>query len=199
MPSPSSTVAAILLSGGASQRMGTDKTQLVVDGSTLAARTGALLARVATIAIEVGPGASGLRSLLETPRGEGPLVAVAAGCRALDGLGHAGATLVVACDLPFLSEELLRLIINWDSKGSVVPVVEGRPQPLCAKWSAHDLHRAQELVDHGIRSLRHVAQAPDAQYLHESEWGRVVTARQFSDVDDAEDLRRLGLARDVQD
>ena len=198
MPSPSNTVAAILLSGGASRRMGKDKTQLVIDGSTLAVRTGELLARVAATAIEVGPGVSGLPSFLETPRGEGPLVAIAAGCHALDELGHAGAALIVACDLPFLSEELLRFIVNWDMNGTVVPVVGGRPQPLCAKWSSRDLHSAQELVDRGIRSLQHVSQAPDAQYLHESNWGRVVTERQFCDVDDPEDLQRLGLTSALQ-
>ncbi|HUZ41696.1 MAG TPA: molybdenum cofactor guanylyltransferase [Acidimicrobiales bacterium] len=198
MPTPSSSVAAILLSGGASRRMGRDKSLLTIGGVTLAVRTGQLLTLVADTAIEVGPGVSGLPSFLESQRGEGPLVAVAAGAHALRELGHKGSALVVACDLPFLSEQLLRLIIEWDAPGSVVPVVKGRPQPLCAKWSPQDLRDAQDYVDRGVRSLQHLSNQSGVVYLDESDWGAVVTEEQFCDVDCPEDLVRLGLTSTLQ-
>lgn len=194
MSAPSLTIAAILLSGGASRRMGRDKTQLIVEGSTLAVRTGELLARVAEIAIEVGPGVSGLPSVVESRRGDGPLVAVAAGFAELLERGHNGAALVVACDLPFISEPLLRLIMDWDTEGSVVPVAHGRAQPLCARWSRRDLRNAQELVERGVRSLQHLSNQPGAVYLNESDWGPTANEEQFSDVDSPNDLLRLGLA-----
>jgi molybdopterin-guanine dinucleotide biosynthesis protein A len=174
--------------------MGRNKTQLVVEGSTLAVRTGQLLTRVAEIAIEVGPGESELPSILEFPRGEGPLVAVAAGYAELRERGHSGAAMIVACDLPFLSEPLLRLIMEWDAPGSVIPVALGRPQPLCARWSPRDLLNAQELVERGVRSLQHLSKQPGAVCLNESQWGSAAREEQFSDVDSPDDLRRLGLA-----
>jgi molybdopterin-guanine dinucleotide biosynthesis protein A len=175
--------------------MGRDKSQLIVQGLTLAVRTGELLALVAETAIEVGPGVSGLPSILEPQRGEGPLVAVAAGCAALRELGHTGAALIVACDLPFLSEQLLRFIINWNSEESVVPVVRGKPQPLCAKWSLRDLQTAQEFVNRGVRTLQHLSTQPGVVHLDELQWGPIVDERQFSDVDSPEDLLRLGLTK----
>src|ERR1035437_6644660 len=87
MPSPSNSVAAMLLSGGASRRMGRDKSQLLIDGSTLAARTASLLLTVVETAIEVGPGVSGLPSTLDDPPGPGPLAGVGAGWRGLWGRG----------------------------------------------------------------------------------------------------------------
>jgi molybdopterin-guanine dinucleotide biosynthesis protein A len=193
MPEPSSTVAAILLTGGKSRRLGHDKSQLIVEGSTLAVRTARLLRLVVETAIEVGPGVSGLPMTLEQPPGEGPLAALAAGCLALRDQGHDGSALAIACDLPLLSESVLRLLVDWDSAGSVVPVVQGRPQPLCARWSARDLDAVGPMFARGVRSLQHLATQSDVVLLGEAEWGLVARAEQFSDVDTPEDLERLGL------
>jgi molybdopterin-guanine dinucleotide biosynthesis protein A len=173
--------------------MGRDKSQLIVEGSTLAVRTATLLLLVVNVALEVGPGVSGLPVVVEQSPGDGPLAALAAGGRALRDLGHTGSALAIACDLPFLSEPVLRLLVEWDSPGSVVPVVQGRAQPLCAKWGARDLDAASELVAQGVRSLRHLASQPDVVLLGESQWHSVANEEQFYDVDSPDDLRRLGL------
>jgi molybdopterin-guanine dinucleotide biosynthesis protein A len=172
--------------------MGFDKTQLVVAGSTMAVRTANLLRRVVASAVEVGPGLSGLSSLREEPAGAGPLAAVVAGWDTLRDGGY-GAALVVAGDLPFVSEPLLRLLVEWESTRSVVPVVDGRDQPLCARWSREDLDEARELLVRGERSLRHLSKRSNVDYLDESTWGRVATWREFADVDTPDDLRRFGL------
>jgi len=173
--------------------MGRDKSQLTVDGSTLADRTASLLQLVVETAVEVGPGVTGLTSTREEPIGEGPLVAIAEGCRALRSRGHTGSALVVACDLPFLSERLLRFLVEWPSSGSVVPVVQGRSQPLCAKWGRDDLDAASQLVSQGVRSLKHLTAQPNVVLLDESTWQKVATEEVFSDVDSPADLERLGL------
>ena len=194
MSGRSDCVAAILLSGGASTRMGHDKTQVLVGGSTLARRTGGLLRGVVETAIEVGPGVSGLPSIMEpTPR-QGPLAAIASGYEWLCRRGHTASALVLACDLPHLSEELLHFLIAWESPDSVVPVVNGIAQPLCAKWGARDLGDARQRVRRGERSLRHLSTAPGAVLLHESDWHRVATEQQFFDVDSPDDLRSAGLS-----
>jgi molybdenum cofactor guanylyltransferase len=191
MPKPSRTVAAVLLTGGKSRRLGQDKAQIVVGDTMLAIRTATLLRFVVEIAVEVGPGVSGLPSTMEQPPGGGPLAALAAGCRALRERGHTGSALAVACDLPLLSEPLLRLLIEWNSLGSVVPLVQGRPQPLCARWSAKDLDAAELLFLQGSRSLKHLTTQTDVVLLSEAEWGLVAKQEQFSDIDTPEDLKRL--------
>jgi molybdopterin-guanine dinucleotide biosynthesis protein A len=193
MAEPSRSVAALLLTGGKSRRMGRDKSQLIVEGSTLAVRTARLLLLVVDLALEVGPGVSGLPVVVEHSPGDGPLAALAEGCRALRERGHTGGALAIACDLPLLSESVLRLLVEWDSPGSVVPLVQGRPQPLCAKWGAHDLDDASRLVTQGVRSLQHLTRQPDVVLLDESAWGSVASEEQFFDVDTPDDLQRLGL------
>lgn len=174
--------------------MGADKSNIAIDGVTLAVRTANLLLRVVEIAVEVGRGVSGLPATLEHPPGGGPLVAIAAGHRALRQRGHEGAALVIACDLPFVSEGLLRLLAEWDSPGSVVPVVNDQPQPLLARWGPVDLANTPSLIKQGTRSLKHLSTRPGVVLLDSSQWDVVAHEREFSDVDYPGDLRRLGLS-----
>jgi molybdopterin-guanine dinucleotide biosynthesis protein A len=173
--------------------MGRDKSGLIVGGVTLAERTAQLLAGVVETSVEVGPGVSGLASTSEDPLGEGPLVAIAEGRRFLRQRGHEGAAVVVACDLPLLSAQLLTLLCDWNAPGSVVPVVRGMPQPLCAKWGPRDLDSAREMVGAGVRSLRHLMSQPDVVLLDETSWRDRVEEDEFTDVDSPDDARRLGL------
>ena len=173
--------------------MGRDKSGLMVGDVTLAERTAQLLLSVVDTAIEVGPGVSGLAWTREEPLGEGPLVAIVEGRRFLRRRGHEGAALVVACDLPLLSAQLLTLLCDWKAPGSVVPIVGEIPQPLCAKWGPRDLEGASDLVNAGVRSLRHLTSQPDVVLLDESNWREHVNEDEFTDVDSPEDARRLGL------
>lgn len=193
MSGPSERVAAILLCGGSSRRLGWDKTRLEVDGVRVPRRTATLLRSVVASAVEVGPGVSGLVVTREEPVGSGPLAAIAAGWQLVGKDDHVGA-LVIAGDLPFVSDALLRLLVEWESDYSVVPVVAGRDQPLCARWSRADLDDARGRLAAGERSMKHLANRRDVAYLDESAWGRVATAREFADVDTPDDLRLFGLA-----
>jgi molybdenum cofactor guanylyltransferase len=174
----------ILLTGGASTRMGRDKATLVIDGRTLALRTAELLAEVADRCIEVGRGVSGLDAVLEEPPGGGPLVATAAGVAVI---GIDRPALVVACDLPRLQTGLLRWLADHLSPGSVVPLWEGRPQPLCARWSPPALGAVAGLVADGVRSMRTLVERTDTELVVPPR--DLVTALQ--DVDTPEQLAGL--------
>jgi molybdopterin-guanine dinucleotide biosynthesis protein A len=181
-------MAGVLLTGGASRRMGTDKARLVVDGEMLAARSARVLRAACDPVIEVGPGVSGLPAVEEDPPGAGPLVALLAGVGAL---GGPRAVVLLACDLPFVEPALLRLLVEWPGRGTVIPVVDGRFQYACARYGEAAFEVAK-LFPAGESSLRAIGNA-DCQYLTEPDWGAVVTARAFADVDTPADLERLGL------
>jgi molybdopterin-guanine dinucleotide biosynthesis protein A len=187
------SVAGILLTGGTSQRMGADKASLVVDGQIAAVRLGALLTAFTSPAIEVGNATSGLPNIHETPRGAGPLVAIAAAAMELDRQGHSGPAVVLACDLPLVTEALVRYLVDWEGDGAVVPVVEERRQSLCARWSAADLRAAIELAGAEQRSLRGLPGAGVCRYVGPQDWGSVADARAFADTDSPEDFARLGI------
>jgi molybdenum cofactor guanylyltransferase len=173
--------------------MGRAKAALPIGDTTLAGRIAALLEEVAFPALEVGPGFTGLTAIRDEPPGSGPLVAVAAGWRALQAGGFRGPVLVLACDLPFVGEHVLRTLAEWPGEGSVVPVVDGRAQPLCARWGTRDLDDACALAGSGARSLRHLQDSVDVTLIGEDVWRGFADAAEFLDVDSVQDLAELGL------
>ena len=181
-------MAGVLLTGGTSRRMGVDKARLVVNGETLAARSARVLASVCDPVVEVGPGVSGLPAVQEEPPGSGPLVALLAGVGAL---GEPRTVILLACDLPNVSSELLRLLVEWPGSGTVIPVVDGRFQYACARYGPAALDEAMTSVRTGGSSLRRLGES-GSEYISEAEWGPVASALDFADVDTPEDLRRLG-------
>lgn len=193
-PPPSGLeVAGILLTGGQSRRMGTDKASLLIEGTPAASRVLAVLRRVAPRVIEVGPGVTDAPAVLEDPPGEGPLVAVAAGSRSLRQAGIRAPALVVACDLPLIDERVLWMLARSPGRNSVVPTAHGRPQPLCARWSERDLASAERLVHSGARSMRRLMERPGITFLSEETWPMGMDPRVLVDADSPEDLDRLGL------
>ena len=143
---------AFILAGGASRRMGTDKSQLQIDRQTFTDRISETLLKVTDSVTIVGRHleSSALPSIADIYPQWG----------ALGGL-HAALTeckrewaIVVAVDLPFVTSELfLSLARNRLDHEAVVPIQpDGRPQPLAAIYRVHPCRqRATELIEAGKR------------------------------------------------
>jgi len=199
--------------------MGLDKALMMVGGLPNSIRlAGELNDAVGGPLVEVGKGFSGLPAVMEEPAGAGPLVAFAAGARYLHSVGHAGPVLLLACDLPFVDAGVLRALAGYPSEQSVVPVADGYPQPLCARWSAEDLELVHRLVARGERSMKALLAASALELLEEGRLaelaelemraaGKEISApaprlpagpagagHLLADVDTPEDLLRFGLA-----
>ena len=188
-------VAGILLTGGGSARLGFDKALLKVAGVSNAVRLGTALRQVAGgPVIEVGPGRSGLPAVLEQPPGSGPLAALCAGARALDVDGHRGPVLALACDLPLMDAAVLKAIASRPGEASVVPLVNGKLQPLCARWSAADLALACRLVEEGERSMNALLGRAIFATFGPGDWPVWIGEEAFADVDTPADLEALGLS-----
>jgi molybdopterin-guanine dinucleotide biosynthesis protein A len=142
---------AFILAGGASSRMGTDKSQLLIDNKTFVERIANTLLTITDAVRLVGGHENPKLALV-------PDVYPQWG--ALGGL-HAAVTacrrewaIVVACDLPFVTAELFdRLASLRDDYDAVVPIQpDGRVQPLCALYRAETCARwATGLIEEGRR------------------------------------------------
>ena len=184
------TGAGVLLTGGTSRRMGTDKAEIVWRGETLAVRAARVLAAVCDRVVEVGPGVSGLDAVREDPVGAGPLAALVAGAAAL---GVRQPVVLLACDLPFVEPPLLQLLLDWPGRETVIPLVGGHLQYTCARYGSDALERARAALRAGDRSLRLAADV-DHDEIAEEAWQAVARPDALADVDTPEDLHRLGLS-----
>jgi len=144
-------IDAFILAGGASRRMGTDKSQLLIDNQTFIDRIADTLLKLTDSVTIVGPTA--IPPFQNVPD-------VYAQWGALGGL-HAALsasrrewTIVVACDLPFVTSELFLYLAGARlDHDVVVPFqADGRPQPLAALYRKHPcLERATKLIEAGRR------------------------------------------------
>jgi len=148
-------LAAAILCGGRSRRMGRDKAWVEVGGSSLLERAVARLRTVADPVILAGgdrtldhPGCLGV---LDPVPGSGPLGGLVAALRA----SPHELCAVVAVDMPDLSPELLRrLAEQWRGEDAVVPLDGDGSQPLHAVYSRRILAAAQAALRAGDLSLR---------------------------------------------
>jgi molybdopterin-guanine dinucleotide biosynthesis protein A len=195
MPQRLAAIGGLLLTGGASRRMGTDKALIEVDGQRLVDRTAAVLRAVADPVVEVGPGWSDLPAVREDPPGSGPLAALSAGAAALRAAGHDGPVLVLAVDMPRVSVELLQFLAGRAGTATAVPRAGGHPQPMCARYGPDVLAAVDERLAAGGRSLRDLletlAASGSVSWVEREEWEPVAGPDAFADVDTPDDLRRL--------
>jgi molybdopterin-guanine dinucleotide biosynthesis protein A len=191
-------LAGILLTGGASRRLGTDKAALVADpavGETLAARATRILRQVCGgPVLEAGDGVSGLPAVREEPRGAGPLAALAAAGAELRARGHHGPALLLAVDMPRVDTALLELLGAWAGAPTVVPRAGGHLQPVCARYGAEAMLAAESLVVAGLRPFRDLLEVVDHDVVDEAVWSAVAGHDPFADVDTPGDAARLGIA-----
>ena len=185
-------VAAAVLAGGASRRMGRDKATMAVGGAALASVALAAAARVASPVVLVAPEGHPARRLaarVVADPGQGPLAALAAALAALE----AGHVLVLAGDHPGLRVELLAHLVRLAPRGEAVACRRGpRLEPLVAVYQRAPALAAAEArlaAAAGDRSLLGLLAALDTVVVEEPEWRTLDPGgRSFVDLDDPADL-----------
>ena len=129
--------------------MGKHKALLEFDGATLAARAAGILGGVADQVFIVGSEVSGypfISDLLEAKTSPAAIFGVQAA------LHHSPTvwTALLACDLPFVSADLFRLLLTVAESATVDAVVpeqpDGRPQPLAALYRTNPCREAVDEI-----------------------------------------------------
>src|SRR5574338_1370504 len=126
---------AFILAGGASSRMGTDKSQLLIERQTFTERIAETLLQVADSVALVGiSGGQAQKSNLRTVADVYPHLGALGGIHAALATCESDWAIVVACDLPFVTAELFSFLaskrLDHDAVGPIQ--LDGRPQPLAA-------------------------------------------------------------------
>jgi molybdopterin-guanine dinucleotide biosynthesis protein A len=170
---------AFILAGGASSRMGTDKSQLPLEGQTFTERIAETLLKLTASVYVVGRQAeSSLPSVADVYPQWG----------ALGGL-HAALTackrewaIVVACDLPFATAELFSFLAEKRvDHDAVVPIQQDeRPQPLAALYRVDPCRqRATELIEAGRRRPLDLLEAVKTRWISFAEIRNLDQAERF--------------------
>ncbi|HSM98257.1 MAG TPA: molybdenum cofactor guanylyltransferase [Gallionella sp.] len=186
---------AIILAGGDSRRMGSDKANLLFGGQTLLQRVSATMQEIFPHVIisvrrprpEIGlPQVCDERAGAGAAPGDGPLAGLVAG------LGRVTTpwAFAVACDMPFVEPAVVELLGKFrPACQAVVPVVQGYPQPLAAFYASSCLAEMRASLLSQDKSLRGMLQKLDACYVDQA--GMLEAdplLRSFFDLDTPQDV-----------
>jgi molybdopterin-guanine dinucleotide biosynthesis protein A len=153
--STSARIQGLILAGGTSSRMQRDKAALTYRGRSQLDRVVELVSRHVTpvfvsvrAAQAADPARARRRLIVDSVPGEGPMV----GIRSAFAYAPDVAWLVVACDLPFLSDAVVEHLIRARDPSRTATAYrstrDGLPEPLCAIFepaAAAELATAQAL------------------------------------------------------
>ena len=149
-------MAAIVLAGGGSRRMGADKALMPFRGMTLLDNAIEIGLRACGTVIVVGPAKAAVAKpigVIVVPDlfpGAGPLGGIITGLKAAPEGYHA----VYGCDMPFVNPSLLMKLIDcaqgWDC---AVPEVGGSLEPLCAVYHTRCASELRSQLEAGQRAV----------------------------------------------
>lgn len=163
--------AAIILSGGKSSRMGTNKALLKLNEKTTIERMVDILKVYFDDIILVTNDKDSYRSLgvkmvSDHYPGKGPLAGFHAGLMA----SRYDVNFIVACDMPFISgelaSELVKKIGHYDA---LVPVINGKMQTLCAVFQKKTVNKIEECIGNGRLPIKHLLEHLNVLYVTEKD------------------------------
>ena len=160
-------ITGIVLAGGQSRRMGSDKAMLEFRGKKLIEFSLAVMQEVAgTTIISANHGLFNSLAdavVADTHTGIGPLGGLEAGLR----VSRTRVNLVAPCDTPFLSVVVLRHILDYvETYDAVVPIsADGKIEPLTAYYSRDVLPVIERQIKQGDYKMQHLLQNIRTKYL----------------------------------
>lgn len=192
--------ACIILAGGRSSRMGTDKALLPLPNAPnstflahLAATLSSLCDEIILVARDEAQAAlyrvadAGIRIITDKVPDNGPLMGIYSGLRTI----QAAKALVIAVDMPFVQAALVSMLLARANADAItVPVVHATPQVLFAIYPRSLLPLIETTIAQGRRDPRSLLAHAPVQYIDEAQL-RVVDPqlRSFININTPEELR----------
>ena len=190
----------IILAGGRSQRMGTNKALLPLPGQPTETFLARLTSTLAPLCAEVlivtrdtaqfaDVALPAARMVFDEKPGGGPLMGLYSGLNAV----QSSTALVIAVDMPFAQPALLAFLLSqYQENTLLVPVVESVPQVLLALYPRSILPLIESLLQQGKRAPRALLEVAPVRYIEEAQLREVdPQLRSFVGINTPDDLREI--------
>lgn len=208
-------VSGIILAGGLSSRMGTDKALLPLgEGNVIQVIASELSKAVDVVNIAVGKGYReefaelGHVQAVDLYPECGPLAGLHAGLTANRGARPSGAggwSLSVPCDTPLVRSELFKALIKYAEQQensccqAIVPVIEGQTHPLIAMYQDSVIPILEQQLEAGKRRVMDILSQISVRYITEHElsvnaglpWTAPRVSEMFANMNQKEDYERI--------
>ena len=169
-----SNISAVVLAGGLSRRLGRDKAFEPIGNLPLIQRVLSQVSQISRHTIVVAndkkretqlSGLDGIRISIDKYPDTGSLGGIFTGIHA----STTDWTFVVACDMPFLNIKLIRYIMSLkEGYDAVVPVIDGRPEPIHSIYSKDCLAHIEEKITNNELKITGFFDKISVRYVNES-------------------------------
>jgi molybdopterin-guanine dinucleotide biosynthesis protein A len=188
------SIAAFILTGGQSRRMGTDKSRLMLAGRSFLEQIAGELSLVTANVTVVGNIGDAPQLGIPTVPDVYPHWGALGGVHAALAACSAVWALIVACDFPFVTGELFARLASFREEAEAVAPIQsdGIPQPLCALYRVEPcLGCADRLIKSGERKPVALLQSVQTRWVSFAELSSLEGADHFFDnVNTPEDYAR---------
>lgn len=183
-----------MLAGGRGSRMGEGKVGLEFGGRTLLEHAVRLVRGwfdEVVIVGEVGePGRFGeVKVVRDAYRGRGPLGGIHAGLVRAEG----ERCFVVGCDMPFVEEGLVEMLVSEGERADVVipRSTDGKLHPLVAVYGKGCLPAIESQLESGRNKITDFFGDVEVSYIEETEWRKAdPDGRSFFNINTKQDYRK---------
>lgn len=189
-------VTALILAGGKSSRFGRDKALLEYDNRKIVERLAAECEKVCSEVLVVsGSGqkfafeSENIREIADFYKGAGPMGGLQAGLAAAAN----EICLLMACDMPFLKADLMRLFIEQTAEYQIVLPKNGEDiEPMFGIYRKNLLPAVEEFLTEGRRSLLNLTKRAETLCLPQAVWGQVTAGKDvFFNINYQNDYQKL--------
>ncbi|MCX6274507.1 MAG: molybdenum cofactor guanylyltransferase [Bacteroidetes bacterium] len=159
-------ITAIILAGGKSSRMGTDKGLLDIHGIKMVEcvlqNVRSLTNQILIISNNPEYNAYGYPVCSDIHKNCGPLGGIHAGLS----YSKTEWNIVVGCDLPYVTPEVLSFLIsNISNADAIVPVHDSFTEPLCALYNKISLPKIESLLLRQELKMQNVLKLLDSKFI----------------------------------
>lgn len=190
MMESSKVLTGIILAGGKSQRMGTDKGLVCFSGKPLVQYAIELLSpfcnRILISSNNPGYERFGFEVVGDEYKDAGPMAGIASCLK----LSKTDGNLVVSCDMPLLDPVVIKTILeNVKENTFVVPTdSQGRAEPLCAFYRRSSIDIMQELIRAGSYRMTALFIHAPVRFVSPGDYPEKYNIQWFANFNSMEDL-----------
>lgn len=182
------SICGVILSGGQSSRMGTNKALLDINHVPVIERIANELKKCTDEVVIISNEPEkydflNLKIYEDRYKHQGPLAGIESA------LYHVNADvfMIAACDMPFVTSHIYQLLLSQiDLYDAVVPVYDDQTHPLAGIYRRTVLPKIQEQLDQDIRKVKRFFKHINVHYVDHFESSEVITKKHFFNMNHPE-------------
>lgn len=184
-------ITGIILAGGKSSRMGTDKGLLSLNGKKIVEHISEALAQNTNTILVIANNTSydflGYKVFQDIIKNCGPMGGI---YTALE-YSETENNMIASCDIPAVSSGMIEYIISQTAdEDALIPIHNGETEPLCAVYKKTSANKIKEIINSGNYKMKDALKKLNTRYIDVTQYAGYTT-NLFSNINTPQEFKAL--------